>query len=185
MSPRGNPRDVLLTFSNGGGWSSAGASTLLGVITQLSWLCGYDSSVHITENAKDASSTNPFSLMTSCALSGILAFIVGITIIFCLGNLEEVLSNPNQAPFITVLLYLTGNRAATVALYVPIVLCFMSALISKVATASRQLWSFARDGSLPFSKFLEPVPDAEVLRRAVWTTIAFTLVLSCVNFGPV
>ncbi|KAK0769731.1 hypothetical protein LTR75_018047 [Friedmanniomyces endolithicus] len=54
-----------------------------------------------------------------------------------------------------------------------------------LATASRQLWSFARDGGLPFSKFLEPVPDAEVPRRAVWTTIAFTLVLSCVNFGPV
>lgn len=37
------------------------------------------------------------------------------------------------------------------------VLCFMSALISEVATASRQLWSFARDGVLPFSELLGPV----------------------------
>ncbi|KAK5732182.1 hypothetical protein LTR17_010759 [Elasticomyces elasticus] len=47
-SPRANARDVLLTFSNGGGWSSEGAATLIGVLTPLSALCGYDSSVHMS-----------------------------------------------------------------------------------------------------------------------------------------
>ncbi|KAK3658024.1 hypothetical protein LTR56_000768 [Elasticomyces elasticus] len=47
-SPRANARDVLLTFSNEGGWSSEGAATLIGVLTPLSALCGYDSSVHMS-----------------------------------------------------------------------------------------------------------------------------------------
>ena len=46
-SPRAD-REVLLTFSNGGGWSSAGVSTLIGVLTPLAALCGYDSAVHMS-----------------------------------------------------------------------------------------------------------------------------------------
>lgn len=44
---------------------------------------------------------------------------------------------------------------------VPIILTFFSALINEVATASRQLWSFARDGGIPFASFLEPVSKIE------------------------
>lgn len=68
---------------------------------------------------------------------------------------------------------------------VPIILGFMSALISEIATASRQLWSFARDGGLPGGHWLEPVPDAETPRRAVWVTVCLAFAISCVNFGPV
>jgi len=45
---RGNARDVLLTFNNGGGWSSPGASTVVGVLTACSSLLGYDSAVHMS-----------------------------------------------------------------------------------------------------------------------------------------
>ena len=48
-SPRAHAKDVLLTFNNGGGWSSAGAATLIGVLTPLSALGGYDSSVHMSK----------------------------------------------------------------------------------------------------------------------------------------
>lgn len=47
-SPRGDPRDVLLTFNNGGGWSSSGTATLVGVLTACSALIGYDSAVHMS-----------------------------------------------------------------------------------------------------------------------------------------
>ena len=47
-SPRGNTSEVLFTFTNGGGWSSGGVATLVGVITAWSSLMGYDSSVHMS-----------------------------------------------------------------------------------------------------------------------------------------
>ncbi|KAK5696056.1 hypothetical protein LTR97_008476 [Elasticomyces elasticus] len=183
-SPRANARDVLLTFSNGGGWSSEGAATLIGVLTPLSALCGYDSSVHMTENARDASKTVPLSLLTSFACNGILAFTTVITMIFCLGDQEEVLSNPLQTPFLIVFTNSTKSKGAAVALTVPIIVCFMSALINEVATASRQLWSFSRDGGVPLAAYLANVHDAEVPRRAVWTTVGMALALCFVNFGP-
>lgn len=48
MSPRAAASETLLSFANGGGWSSAGASTLIGVLTPLSALVGYDSAVHMS-----------------------------------------------------------------------------------------------------------------------------------------
>jgi amino acid transporter len=90
-------------------------------------------------------------------MNGLLAFTTVITIIFCLGDQEAVFSNLAQTPFITVFINSTGSETAAVLLTVPIILCFMSALISEVATASRQIWSFARDGGLPFASFLSTV----------------------------
>ena len=77
--------------------------------------------------------------------------------IFCLGDQEEVLSNPLQTPFLIVFNNSTKSKGAAVALTVPIIICFMSALINEVATASRQLWSFARDGGFPFAAYLDNV----------------------------
>ena len=204
-SPHGNASDVPFSFSNGGGWRNAGIATLVGVLTPWSSLFGYDSSVHMSkldllldelrkeqkltictaENAKDASRTIPYSLLTAYTFNSILAFVAGITLIFCLGDADEVLFNPAQVPFIMIFLNSTKSKAGTVVLTVPLILCFFAALINEVATASRQLWAFARDGGLPFSAQLKAVPDAEVPRKAVWTTIAITFVLACINFGPV
>lgn len=47
-SPIGDPKDVLLTFNNGGGWVSSGGATLIGVLTACSGLLGYDSAVHMS-----------------------------------------------------------------------------------------------------------------------------------------
>jgi amino acid transporter len=95
--------------------------------------------------------------MTSYAFNGTLAFVAAITLIYCAGDQASLFANPNQAPFVQLFLNSTKSKAATVIMVIPITLCFFSALISEVATASRQLWSFARDGGLPFASFLEPV----------------------------
>ena len=123
--------------------------------------------------------------MTSFAFNALLAFIAAITLIYCAGDTNSLFANPNQAPFVQLFLNSTQSKAATVIMVVPIILCFYSALISEVATASRQLWSFARDGGLPFGDFLEPVWDLETPRRSVWTTVALSFCFACINFGPV
>jgi|SRR5271170_5115439 len=47
MAPRANPYEALFGFSNNGGWSSTGLSAMIGLITPLSCLIGYDCSVHM------------------------------------------------------------------------------------------------------------------------------------------
>lgn len=80
-----------------------------------------------------------------------------MTVIFCAGDLNEVLANGTQAPFVTIFYNSTRSRAGTVIMLLPIMLCFMSSQISETATACRQIWAFARDNGLPFSEKLKQV----------------------------
>jgi choline transport protein len=51
LSPRGNAYDVLLTFTNNGGWPSTGLSAMIGLASPFSSLLGYDCSVHMCRPA--------------------------------------------------------------------------------------------------------------------------------------
>jgi hypothetical protein len=46
MAPRAHPQ-VLVQFSNYGGWSSTGLSAMIGLTSPMSVLIGYDCSVHM------------------------------------------------------------------------------------------------------------------------------------------
>jgi choline transport protein len=113
--------------------------------------------VTTAEEIKDASSTLPKAIMWSVALNSIMAFIMAVTLIFTLGDLESILATRTGYPFIQVFYNATQSFAAANVMTAIIIICLTSCCISQVATASRQIWSFARDNGLPFSGFLSQV----------------------------
>lgn len=95
--------------------------------------------------------------MASLFLNGALGFVMLVTYCFCLGNVEEILGTTTGYPFIQVFYNVTnslGGASAMTAILITLTVC---GCISNVATASRQLFAFARDGGLPFSPFLAQV----------------------------
>lgn len=179
-SPRGNAHEVLFTFTDGGKWGSAATATLVGVLTAWSVFVGYDCSVHmstfghvamsvvlqmlilcVAENAKDASRTIPYSLFTAFGTNAILAFVMAITLIFCVGDVDAVLAESSITPFVVIFYNSTQSKAGTVLMVLPVIITFWAALVSQLATASRQLWAFARDGGVPYSHLLAPVRICE------------------------
>ena len=175
-SPRGKASEVIFTFTDGGGWGSAAGATLVGVLTAWSVFVGYDSSVHmstfdqvaifvflrllilcVAENAKDASKTIPYSIFTAFATNAVLSFIMAITLIFCVGDVTQVVSDTSLTPFVVIFYNSTKSRAGTVLMVLPVIITFWAALVSQLATASRQLWAFARDGGVPWAHLLAPV----------------------------
>jgi len=47
MGPRAPARTALLDYQNLGGWDSMGLAALIGMVTPLNVLIGYDCSVHM------------------------------------------------------------------------------------------------------------------------------------------
>jgi len=47
MAPRAKADVVLLEFTNYGGWSSTGLSSMIGLLAPMAVLVGYDCSVHM------------------------------------------------------------------------------------------------------------------------------------------
>ena len=106
------------------------------------------------EEVEDAGWTLPRSIMWSVYLNGAMGFIMAITLCYCLGDLAEIVETPTGFPFIQVFYNATKNLAATNVMVTIVIITLTSCCVSELATASRQLWSFARDRGVPFSDWL-------------------------------
>lgn len=133
--------------------------------------------------------------------NGLMALVMGVTFIFCIGDIDDVLASPTYEPFIQVFFNATQSYAGTTIMSFIIMLMLTSACISEVATASRQLWSFARDNGkhtspapsnsfadtllgLPFSGWLSQVtPGWNIPLRAISVSVVISSLLSLINIG--
>lgn len=174
LGPRGDPKQVFTEFLNLGGWQTDGLAFMVGMFPPLhpstpflTWhpgllapvytLIGADSAVHMSEEIKDASIVLPRAIMTAATVNGSMGFIMTITFCFTLGNAMDIIMSPTGYPFIQAFYNVTKSNVGTSVMTAIIIVNITSACISTVATVSRQTWSFARDGGLPFSSFISNV----------------------------
>ncbi|KAJ5772912.1 hypothetical protein N7457_007808 [Penicillium paradoxum] len=184
LAPRNNAHAVFTTFNNGGSWDNSGTATLVGLSTTITSMLGYDCSVHMSEEIKDASETLPKAMMSSVAINAVLGFVMLVTLCFTLGEVDKVLDTPTGFPFIQIFYNTTGSIAATNAMTAVLVVTLTASTITEVATASRQLWSFARDEGLPFSSFFAYVtPGWNIPLNSVMVSLIVTILLSMINIG--
>ncbi|KAJ5155229.1 hypothetical protein N7492_008032 [Penicillium capsulatum] len=184
LAPRNNAHAVFTDFNNGGGWNNAGTATLVGLSTTITSMLGYDCAVHMSEEIKDASETLPKAMMTSVAVNGVLGFVMLVTLCFTLGEVGPILETPTGFPFIQIFYNTTGSLPATNAMTAVLVVTLTASTITEVATASRQLWSFARDEGIPFSSFFAYVtPGWNIPLNSVMVSLVVTVLLSMINIG--
>ena len=100
----------------------------------------------MSEEVEDASRTVPNVIVSAVAFNALLLLVVGITYIFCLGDLDSVLDTETGQPVIQVFFNATKSHAGTTVMVVYIILTLLAAGVGQIATSSRQMWSFARDG---------------------------------------
>ena len=72
-------------------------------------------------------------------------------------DIPHLLDTDTGFPFLQLFVDVTKSNAATAVMAAIVIITLISAVVSEVATASRQIWAFARDDGLPFSRFLRRV----------------------------
>ncbi|KAL8849400.1 MAG: hypothetical protein Q9221_005638 [Calogaya cf. arnoldii] len=204
LSPHAPADQVFTQFNDGGNWRSMGLATLVGILSPTVSLIGPDAAVHISEEVRNASKTIPRIMLATAIGNGTFGFVMLVTLCFCIGNLEEVLATPTGYPFIQVcktwgqarpsalhsrefdmmqVFYnATGSTAgATVMTCIMIILSQFCA-VTNMTTASRQLFSFARDRGTPFHTFFRKVTHSIPL-PALLTTALISTLLIFISFG--
>ncbi|KAK0974843.1 hypothetical protein LTR54_016981 [Friedmanniomyces endolithicus] len=182
MAPRGDS-SVLTTFTTNG-WSSAGVACLVGISAPIGDLIGADSSVHLSEELKNAAWILPRAMVATAVMNYLLGFITIITLVFCLGDLNNAINSATGQPYVQVLLNATQSTDATIALTVVMLILLISCAVNTATTSSRQLWSFARDGGPPFSAWLSRVrPGWDIPMNAMTVSLGVTAILSCIVIG--
>ncbi|KAK5104774.1 hypothetical protein LTS08_002666 [Lithohypha guttulata] len=184
LGPRGNSHEIWTKFDNLGGWDSTGLSVLVGLITPLTSLLGADAAVHMAEELKDAGRILPRAMIWTSAINGVLGFTMLVTFCYTLGDLEEIVATPTGFPFIQVFYNATGSKGGATAMTLILTVSSTANAMTNMATASRQLWAFARDGGVPFHRWFATVqPRFEIPLNAVVFTAMFTILFSLVNIG--
>jgi amino acid transporter len=77
--------------------------------------------------------------------------------IYTIGPLDQALQSPTGYPFIDMFFNATNSYAATDIMTTIVIINFTASAVASLATASRQLWAFARSRGVPFSTSLAPV----------------------------
>jgi amino acid transporter len=181
LGPKNNAHDAFLKPTNNGGWPSEGLSMMVGLYPLTLSLLGFDSQVHmcqwskasiliggtalddpvltkrIAEEIQGASRALPRPAMWSTYLNASLGFIMIITPMFTWGNLDEIAASVTGYHFIQLFYNTTKSYAATDIITLVIILPLTGSVVSCVATASRQIWAFARDNAVPGSGFVRHV----------------------------
>jgi choline transport protein len=105
----------------------------------------------VAEEVQNSSKNVPWAMTANLFINGATAFGAILTVLFCLGDIDTVLATPTGFPFMAIFLQATNSVAAATAMSCVIYITQMGCLVGGMATASRLLWSFARDGGVPFS----------------------------------
>ena len=76
---------------------------------------------------------------------------------FCIGDIGEALSHTTGYPFIYVFQNATESVGGTTGFVSVVLVLLVMITISALASSSRQMFAFARDDGLPFSRWLGTV----------------------------
>ena len=152
---------VLTTFSSNG-WSSPGVASLVGISAAVGDLIGADSSVHLSEELKNASWILPRSMIATALVNYVLGFATismvvqdisihsssadyaVVTLVFCLGNLDKAINSPFGQPYVEVIFNATQSTGATITLTTIMLVLLIACAVNTVTTSSRQLWFVPR-----------------------------------------
>ncbi|KAL8339792.1 hypothetical protein RB601_006082 [Gaeumannomyces tritici] len=173
---RGGGNDARVVFAevqNLTGWS-----LILAFLSPIWTAGGYDSCVHMSEEASNAARAVPLAIMLSVGLSGLLGFVVVAAIAACITDVEAVLATPFGQPMARVYYDALGKQG-TLAFMAPLLAAQFFMGLAVLVVASRQAWAFSRDGAPPFSTFLRQVSKrfGYIPLRAIWAVILAALLM--------
>lgn len=157
LAPHPPARQAFLQIESNGGWMPLGLSLMIGQITSVYFLILSDSAAHLSEEVKSASKSVPRAMIWSFLLNSLVGFIVLISFIFALPNVNDALSSPTGYAFIYA--FQQASYKGAIPLIVLMLCVLVTGGIDCNASTSRQTFAFARDGGLPMKRALAKVTN--------------------------
>lgn len=181
MAPKHSTEFIFFQQADGSsGWTNSFVSWNIGLIAPVWGFVGFDGAIHMSEEAKASRESVPRAVFWGIAMNGLLAYVMIIVVLFCMGPIDEVLSS--AYPLFTILQNATGSQGAATALTFGLLLISMSSNIGGVASVARLTWAWARDRGL-HSYFSYVDNRYKVPVRALWLPVVITGLLSLINIG--
>ncbi|KAF2182538.1 hypothetical protein K469DRAFT_740232 [Zopfia rhizophila CBS 207.26] len=154
---------VFAAWSNGSGYPDG-----------LSWLVGlFTSSVLFI-----------WSMVFTIFLNGVFGLAIMMAILFSVGSADRALGTRTGYPFIEIFRYATQSNAGATAITSILIATMNFATLGFLASASRQMWVFARDQGLLFSCIIARVDRRWAIPLySIGLTALINSLLALINIG--
>ncbi|KAG8157287.1 hypothetical protein KVR01_012995 [Diaporthe batatas] len=180
MAPKHSASFLLKPMIASGWDQNPYVSWHLGMLTCVFSITGVDGVIHMSEETRQDESAVPRAMVWSIAINGSLAIIMAAVILIHMGDVEVALGSPNI--FATILLNITGSRAATTAIISGFFLLGFNSSLTTLSSVSRLTWAWSRDGGLPaYFIYLDPKHRTPV--RCVWLSVVLVSLICLLNLG--
>ncbi|KAI1385648.1 amino acid transporter [Hypoxylon trugodes] len=185
FAPHNEPAAVFTTFSNNGGWPTQALAFFVGIPTVASTLTGADCAVHMSEEVRSANVVVPQALLYTIFINGALGFAMVIALLFCISDIDTAIAAADTMfyPFLQIFESAVKSTTGACIMTGIILVLAIASSISTYASASRMLWSFARDKGLPFDKYLVRLNQNTLPVYAIMATMGITVLISLIVLG--
>ncbi|KAK0466082.1 APC amino acid permease [Desarmillaria tabescens] len=172
---------ALGEFVNFNGWTD-GFAFILSFLAPLWTIGSFDSSVHISEEASNATTVVPWAIVLAVGIAGALGWAINMTLAFCMGTNLQAIHNSVQ-PMAQILFNGFGQKG-TLGIWAIIVLVQYMMGSSILLAVSRQTYAFSRDRALPFSNWLYRMNSyTETPVNTVIFDTGFAILLGLLSFA--
>ena len=160
-----------------------GLAVMIGQISAVFALGGSDAAAHMSEECQGAGVSVARAMFWTVLGNGAMGFAALIAFIFSIPSVSDALNDPSGFP----LIYALKQRVDSNVILGFTFMNFLVLMVSNVAyqaSVSRQTFAFARDGGLPFSKWIGHVNQKYHLPiNAILLSATITILVCLINLG--
>ncbi len=153
-------------FESAGAGSGPGGylwSGLLAAVAFVGWaFVGFETAGAISEEVRDARRAVPKAIMASLVIVATVVMFAALGVILAIPDFGAVIAGDVADPVADTITAQLGS-GITRPLFFLFILGFMASALALQASASRMIWSFAREGVLPASGFLRRLSASDKL----------------------
>ncbi|KAG2234672.1 hypothetical protein INT48_005824 [Thamnidium elegans] len=165
---------VFTYFENDTGFSSSSYAFLIGLLQSQYTLSGFDSAAHMSEETRDAARSAPKGILYAIGAAAITGFVFMLSVNFCVQDFQRQIVEATISPQMTQV-FLDGVGYKWTVVFTVIIMGAMFFSGSALTLgSSRMVYAFARDGAMPFSRWLSVInKSTQTPIYAVWANIIF------------
>lgn len=154
----------------------------------------------MSEETHDAALRGPQAIWVAVLVSGLVGWMLTITLCFCMKDFEGIVASPTGLPAAQIFLNAGGRTGGTIMWFWVILVQFYTGCSAMLAD-TRMAYAFARDDAFPLSRYEERhlwlqrsiLTYSSVWSKvnrftytpvnAVWLVVSFSCALLCIGIG--
>ncbi|CZS89493.1 probable UGA4 GABA permease-also involved in delta-aminolevulinate transport [Rhynchosporium graminicola] len=183
--PKTNPDTIVWTSEgivNGTEWPT-GFSFLMGFLSVIWTMAGYDAPFHLAEECSNANIASPRAIVMTAQMGLYFGWAVILVIAYTVKDVQDVVAGNYGQPMGSLCLQVLGPKAGLAMFSMTIFAQFFVGQGLLVAS-SRVVYAYSRDGALPGSQWFEKVNTrTQTPVNAIWLVVAIGCVLGTLMFA--